>query len=74
MKNKLKSRKENEGKTWKGNDRDPNKATLNHIQQQAQKMAELLGEKQGENYIKDTLKEWPHLIKGELEKFGKRKA
>lgn len=53
---------------------DPNKAFLNHVQTQASKMAELMGEKHGEQYIKDALKEWPHLIKSELEIFGKRKA
>lgn len=53
---------------------DPNKAFLNHVQNQANKMAELLGEKKGEQYIKDALKEWPHLVKSELEIFSKRKA
>ncbi|MCT1525732.1 hypothetical protein [Sphingobacterium hotanense] len=53
---------------------DPNKAFLNHVHNQANKMAELLGEKQGEQYIKDAIKEWPHLIKSELEIFSKRKA
>lgn len=53
---------------------DPKKVFLNHVQNQANRMAELLGESQGEQYVKDALKEWPHLIKRELERFGKRKA
>ena len=52
----------------------PNKTFLNHVQNQANKMAELMGEKHGEQYIKDAIKEWPHLIKSELEIFSKRKA
>ena len=51
--------------------REPNKSFLNHLQTQANKMSELLGEKNGEQLIKDTLKEWPHLIKRELEIFKK---
>ncbi|QBR13257.1 hypothetical protein [Sphingobacterium sp. CZ-2] len=52
---------------------DPNKKFLQHVQDQAQKMAEVLGKKNGEQFIKDALKDYPHLLPFELEKFTKQK-
>ncbi len=49
--------------------REPNRAYLNHVQQQAKKMAELMGPKLGQQYIKDALKDWPKLLVVELKKF-----
>lgn len=49
---------------------DPNKKSLEHIQNQARMMAEVLGVSQGERYIKEALKDFDHLIKGELKKFN----
>lgn len=67
---KKKEPKQNQkGISIKSRIREPNKSFLNHLQVQANKMCELLGEKQGEQFIKDSLKEWPHLIKKELEIF-----
>ncbi len=52
---------------------DPNKKFLQHVQEQAHKMAEVLGKKNGEQFIKDALKDYPHLLPFELEKFIKGK-
>lgn len=61
-------------KTIKKRINDPNKSFLNHAQNQASTMAELLGEAKGEQYLKDILNDWPHLVKGELDIFKKRKV
>lgn len=70
MKNKPKDKQERVSKP-KGRSGDPNKKFLDHVQLQARKMAELLGIESGRNYIKDTLKDYPHLIKAEIEIFDK---
>ncbi len=51
---------------------EPNKSFLDHTQLQASKMAELLGEAKGEQYIRETLAAWPRLIPTELSIFSKR--
>lgn len=71
MKNKPKGNQEKVGKAIKSRISDPNKKFLDHVQLQARKMAELLGKESGRNYIKDTLKDYPHLIKAEIEIFDK---
>ncbi|MGN5953161.1 hypothetical protein ACP6L2_00965 [Sphingobacterium lactis] len=71
MKNKPKGKQEKVGNTIKARNSDPNKKFLDHVQLQAKKMAELLGKESGRNYIKDTLKDYPHLIKTEIEIFDK---
>lgn len=53
--------------------KEPNKKFLKHLQAQANKMSELLGEKQGEQFMKDSLKEWPRLLERELKILKKSK-
>lgn len=54
--------------------KEPNKKYLNYLQVQANKMSELLGEKQGEQFMKDSLKDWPRLLERELKTFKKSKG
>ncbi|MVZ65053.1 hypothetical protein GQF61_04260 [Sphingobacterium sp. DK4209] len=71
MANKKKSQKANLGNQADVERvREPNRAYLNHVQMQARKMAELMGPKLGQQYIKDALKDWPKLLLVELKKFG----
>lgn len=53
--------------------KEPNKKFLKHLQAQVNKMSELLGEKQGEQFMKDSLKEWPRLLERELKILKKSK-
>ncbi|WP_156307960.1 hypothetical protein [Sphingobacterium endophyticum] len=53
---------------------EPKRTYLKHVNNQARRMEELMDEGHGEQYIRDTLNEWPELMRLALEKFRREKG
>lgn len=52
----------------------PNTTFLKSVHIQAQKIAELVDNQNGVQYIKDSLKVWTKIIDGEVERFKNEKS
>jgi len=72
MKQKVKSSRNIEEPSYR-KFKKPNKKFLLRVHEQASKMAELMGEIHGVQYLKDALKDCPQVIDSEVVVFSKRK-